>query len=330
MIYQELISNLCNRLNFNTTEFAKKYNANEVFEIINENNIKITLNENLNDTDTYLTILFKYELSFNLEGLVININDDVDLKYRLLLIKFNNGDFLEVKDFEYTDNKLFIGELINKYVDISNIYYIDKSLYSNNFKVESNNNDEILLSTTQPLGGLDVVNYRIYQVLGIANIFFVEDEEKIESFKDQVGSNNSIYIIPSNNIGSKSNNTQSIAVAENNKGNELNISRVHNFYLLVKIEKALYTTLNNRISNKAILQSLDVIIPAVIKTTGGFIPFNVESCISYKEDFLYKSNDAFLLYKIDFEFISSISNNDYMEDLEFIVNDITIKQGVII
>lgn len=66
MIYQELINNLCNRLNFNTTEFAKKYNVNEVFEIIDENNIKITLNESLNTIDTYLTILFKHELNFNL------------------------------------------------------------------------------------------------------------------------------------------------------------------------------------------------------------------------------------------------------------------------
>lgn len=250
----------------------------------------------------------------------------------MLLLKFNNGNFLEIKDFEYTDGKLFIGELVNKYAEISNIYYIDKSLYSNNFKVENNDIsiNKITLSTIQPLTGLDVINYSLYQVLGIANIFFVEDEEKIESFKDLVGNNNSIYIIPSNNIGSKTNNTQSIAITENNKGNELNLSRVHNFYLLVKIEKELYNILNNRISNKAILQSLDVIIPAVIKTTGGFIPSNVESCISYKEDFLYKSNDAYLLYKIDFRFISSISNNDYMEDLEFIINDITIKQGVII
>ena len=330
MIYQELVNNLCSRLNFNTTEFAKKYNVEEIFEIVDSYNIQIILNGNLQALDTYLTILFKYKLSFNVDGLVINIADEIDLTYRLLLIKFNNGAYLEIKNFDYTDNKLCIKELINRYTDISNIYYIDKTLYSNNFKVESNINNNIILSTATSLNELDINKYTIYQVLGIANIFFVEDENKIESCKELTGSNNSIYIIPSNNIGSKANNTQSIATSENNKGNELNLSRVHNFYLLVKIEKILYNTLNNRISNKAMFLALDVIIPAIIKTSGGFIPENVNSCISYKEDFLYKSNDAFLLYKIDFEFISSISNNDYMEDLEFIVTDITSKQGVII
>jgi hypothetical protein len=330
MIYQELVNNLCSRLNFNTTEFAKKYNVEEIFQIIDSYNIQIVLNEVLQATDTYLTILFKYELDFNIEHLVININNDVDLKYRLLLIKFNNGAYLEIKNFNYTNNKLYIKELINRYIDISNIYYIDKTLYSNNFKVESNSNNEVVLSTITSLNDLDINRYTIYQVLGIANIFFVEDENTIESFANLIQDNNSIYIIPSNNVGSKANNTQSIATTENNKGNELNLSRVHNFFMLVKIKKILYNTVNNRISNKAMLLALDIIIPAIIKTSGGFIPADVDSCVSYKEDFLYRRDDAFLLYKIDFEFISSISNNDYMEDLEFIVTDITMKQEVII
>jgi hypothetical protein len=331
MIYQELISNLCSRLNFNTSEFAKKYNTSERFEIIDNNNIKIFLNETIEQSDNFLTVIFKYELDFNVEGLVINIVDEVSLNGRTLLLKFQDGSFLEIKTFEFNNGKLYIEDLINRYQEVTSIYYIDKSLYTNNFEVKNTNiTNEVELYTTQSLNELNVDKYSIYQALGIANIFFIEDEDKIESFKDLISNRNSVYIIPSNNLGSKANNVQSIAVSENNKGNDLNLSRVHNFFLLAKIQKINNTKINNRISNKMLLKTLDETIPALIKTTGGFIPKNVESCVSYKEDFLYESKDSYLIYKIDFEFISSISNNDYMEDLEFIVNDVTIKQGIII
>lgn len=328
MIYQELINNICSRINFHTAEFSKKYNVGDNFLLLDNNNIAISIFENLLQGDNYLSIVFKYNLDFNINGLVININEDIDLNNRILLIRLNSGEEKEIRNFTYENGRLFLEDFISSYADIDNIYYIDKSLYTNNFEVKSNIGNELTCYSSQSLSGLNPLKYSIYQVFGVANCFFIEDENKIDSFKDLIGQNNSLYIIPNNNVGSKSNNTQSVAVSENNKGNELNLTRVHNFYLLVKIIKMNYNVINNRISNKELLRTLDITIPAIIKAVGGFIPQNVDSCVSYKGDFLYESNDSCLLYRIDFEFISTLSNSDYMEDLEFIINNIKIQQGV--
>lgn len=317
MIYQELVSNICDKINFNTYEFAKNYKVNDNFDIVDSSNLKFYPIDTIDNG--ILSILFKVKVEFIVNGLILQITDDTNLTNRTLLLNINNK-LIETTDYFFKNGNL---QLYNvDYNNITELYYIDKTMFSGNYELIGS---DILRNISRNLNEINTSKYSIYKCLSQANIYFTESEDKLESFNIE---ENAIYIIPSGNVGSKSNNTFTIALAENFVGSDYVLSRLHNFFLLVKINKIAYNPINNRLDNRVLFKVLDEVLPAVIKTTGGFIPKNIHSAISYKDDALYMAGDGYLIYRINFEFISTLTSIDLMEDVEYNINNIISRQGV--
>lgn len=315
MIYHDILNKFCSFLNFNTDFFSKNYSVQENFVKINNQSVELFFNEPI--TEQNITLLFKKEVEFIVNGFVLKILEE-DLKFRTLLIKVNN-ELIELSDFSLSKNNLVIPNI--DYNTIEKLYFVDKSLYSGNYTLINNiatNNKKNLVN----LG----VKHSVYKVLGSPSIFFIESENKLESMLTKM--NNSIYILPVNSVASKHQTANTIADQETNIGNEYYISRVHNFTLLLKINKVKLNNVNNRIDNSNMLYILDTLIPVIIRTIGGIKSKNMESAVSFKNEGLVDGTDAYLLYGVNFEFITNICSMDLKEDIEIDIINFTQKQGV--